>query len=109
MYKPNLPYNIKCQWLIPVFEKVNGVNKISYSDGGFFGCRMKSYGGREQTVNDVYTIVEQWNVETNYNPRVDGNYRIKRLSDNSVWKLMSNPENVEMANKTMLFKIERIS
>lgn len=109
MFKPNLPYNIKAQWLIPTFEKVNGVNKISYSDGSFFGCHMKSYGGREQTVNDVYSIIEQWNVETYYNPQINGHYRVKLLSDGSVWKLMSNPENVEMGNKIMLFKMERIA
>lgn len=108
MFKPTLPYDIVCQWLVPKFEKVNGVNKISYSDGEYFCCRMKSYGGREQTINDVYSIIEQWNVETYYNPEVNGHYRIKIVNDGSVWEILANPENVEMRNKFMLFKIERV-
>lgn len=108
MYKANLPYKVKAQWLVPVMTKVNGVNKISYSDGEFFGCHMKTYGGREQTVNDVYNIIEQWTVETYYDPRVNGQYRIRLLHDNSVWELLNSPENVEMSNKFMLMKIERV-
>lgn len=107
MYKPNLPYHITARWLIPSVEKVNGVNKFSYSDGELFGCHMKSYGGREETVNDVYRVVEQWNVETYFNPNITEKYRI-RLSDGSEWKVLAKPENVEMRNQFMLFKIERV-
>lgn len=107
-FKPNLPYNITCQWLIPSVVKVNGVNTISYSDGPLFGCSMKSWGGREQTINDVYHVIEQWNVETYYDPNITKNYRVKILQDDSEWMLMTAPENVEMANKYMVFKMERV-
>lgn len=108
MFKPNLPYDITARWLIPSVEKVNGVNKYSYFDGDLFGCHMKSYGGREETVNNVYHIVEQWNVETYYNGSIGPNHRI-RLQDGSEWKILAKPENVEMRNRFMLFKIERVN
>ena len=107
-YKPNLPYSVIAQWLIPTPVKVNGANKISYVEGELFGCRMKSYGGREESVNDVYRVVEQYNVETYYNPTIGKNYRIRILQDGSEWKVLTQPENVEMGNKYMLFKIERV-
>lgn len=107
MYKPNLPYHQTLQWLIPTERRVNGVKIFDYSEGELFGCHMKSYGGREQTVNDVYSIKEQWNIETYYNPNINGNYRVKMM-DGSEWKILLNPENVEMKNMFMLFKIERV-
>ena len=107
-YKPNLPYSRICQWLIPTIEKVNGANQIKYVDGELFGCSMKSYGGRTEEVNDVYRIVEQYNVETYFNPTIGKNYRIRILQDGSEWEVLTKPENVEMLNKYMLFKIERV-
>lgn len=107
-YRPNLPYSTICQWLVPTVVKVNGANTVKYVDGEKFGCRMKSYGGRESEVNDVYRVIEQYNVETYYNPTIGKNHRIRILQDGSEWEVLEKPENVEMQNKYMLFKIERV-
>lgn len=95
--------------LIPTgTEKVNGVTRYTYpDDGDVIFVNWKSYGGTEQTVNGVYSILDTANITTWYRPDIAANCRLLR-EDGAIYKIISEPENIEMQNRILTFKVERV-
>lgn len=95
--------------LIPTgTTKVNGVTRYQYpTDGDVIFCNWKSYGGTEQTVNGVYSVIDTAHITTRFRPDITGNTRLLR-EDGAVYEIISPPDNTEMNNKFLEFKVRRV-
>ena len=97
-----------CQLLTPTAKSVLGVLKKEYEAGERFNCNFKTYGGTEVVTNDVLTIEDTAQITCWYSPNIKANCRIKRLSDGAEFDILGEPENVEMRNMIMIFKVSRV-
>lgn len=90
-------------------EKVLGVNtKKSFADGIIFMANFKSYGGTEKVIDGIYEIDDTADVVCWYNPSIKADCRIKRLTDNAVYEIINEPENIEQRFQFLKFKVRRI-
>lgn len=66
-FKPSLPYSVAIELLIPTYGREKAVDTKIYPDTGIrLNCSFKTYGGSEQQVNGIYSVVDTANVETWY-------------------------------------------
>ena len=95
--------------LIPTgTERYNGVNRCTYpADGDVIFVNWKSYGGTETTVNGVYSILDTALITTWYRPDIAANCRLLR-EDGAAYEIMNEPENIEMQNVFLTFKVQRV-
>lgn len=114
MYRPKDNFNVPMKLLIPIKKYVNGVLKKSYpkieevEDGYIFFGSFKTFGGTENTVNGVYSVVSTANVETWYRDDIKSDCRIVCLDDMSEWEIINRPENIERRNQFLKFKVKEI-
>ena len=111
MYKPKNAdeFRTPVKLLIPNgATKYNGVNRLTYpNDGDIIFVNWKSYGGTETTVNGVYSILDTADIMTWYRPDITANCRLMR-EDGAIYQIKSEPENIEMQNVYLTFKVERV-
>lgn len=112
-YRPSEIENMRTPMKLRVvdrYEKVNGVSKPIYKDATdpIFHCNFKTYGGTETTVNGRYVLLDTAIITTWYRPDITSNCQVIRLSDNAVFEIKNEPENIEQSNQYLKFKIERI-
>lgn len=78
------------------------------SDDYIFFGDFKTYGGTENVVNGVYTLIDTAIVNTWYRPEITSECRICVLSNNKVYDIINDPENIEMRNQFLQFKIRKV-
>ena len=95
--------------LIPTgTERYNGVNRCTYpADGDVIFVNWKSYGGTETTVNGVYSIIDTAVITTWYRADIMAKSRLVR-EDGAVYEVISEPDNIEMQNVFVQFKVQRV-
>lgn len=111
-YKPKSEFNVPMIVLTPTYSTVGGVRKKTFSaveNGFLIYCTFKTYGGTEQQVNGLYSIEDTANIETWFRPDITSGCRIA-LADNPsvVYEIISEPENLQMKNQYLLFKVSRV-
>lgn len=89
-------------------EKINGVNKYTYTEGKTFFCAAKSYGGTEKVVNDVSVIEDTWSIDAWYDPDFGKGDKIRFLDDNREYEILASPENINRRGRYMRFKVVAI-
>ena len=86
-------------------------NGVAYQEErqeiGTIFVNWKSYGGTETTVNGVYSIEDTAQVTTRYRPDIKSNCHL-RLADGRIYEIIGEPENPDMANRYLVFKVKRI-
>ena len=96
--------------------QVKGVTKKEYptietavkdKDNIFYGS-FKTYGGTEKVVNGIYSIEDTANIETWYRPDITSSCRIARASDNAVFDIINEPEDINQRHQFLKFKVKRI-
>lgn len=113
-YRPQTNFNVPMKVLIPTYVNVKGVNKKVYpdianvSDDCLVFASFKTYGGSETNVNDVYTIIDTATVTTWYNPLITSECRIALMDNSKIYEVINEPENIEMRNQFMQFKVKRV-
>jgi hypothetical protein len=108
-FKPSFPYVTAVQLLIPTYSTSKGVPTKSYPDEGLLiYCSWKTYGGTETETNNLYTVIDTANVETWYRPDIKGDCRLKVLSTGDVYEILGKPENVNMRNQFLKFKVQAV-
>lgn len=109
MYKPSSPFNAALELLVPTTEKVSGVEVKTFPESGvqFFGS-VKTYGGTEREVNGLYSIEDTAVIETWYTPTITSACRIKLLQTGGVYEVLGVPENIDLRNQYLRFKIRRV-
>lgn len=111
MYRPNEAAQMTTALRLqtPTSDKVLGVNKKTYTDvAGVLMANMKTYGGTETTSNGVLSIEDTAQIVCWYRPDIRSGCRIVRLSDNATFEIIGEPENIEMRNQFLKFKVRRI-
>lgn len=89
-------------------QKINGVLKNTYEQNGdIIYCNFSSYGGTEKIVDGNFAIEDTAQIITWFRPDITSECRLKRLSDNAVFEIIGEPENLEMRNFELSFKIRR--
>ena len=110
-YKPKAVNELRTpvQLLIPTgTTKVNGVTRHTYpASGDVIFVNWKTYGGTEQTVNGLYAIADTAQITTRYRGDIAVNCRLLR-EDGKVYEVITEPENCDLNNRYMEFKVERV-
>lgn len=100
-----------CKILVPTYVRKNGkeikeYQSVEESDLMFF-CSFKTFGGTESVKDGVYTIEDTANIFCYFNENIKSNCRIVRLTDNAIFDVINEPENVDMRFQFMKFKVKR--
>lgn len=94
---------------VPTYERINGVLKKTYTDAdGIIFANVKTYGGTERTNDNVLTVEDTMQIVCWYRPDIKSDCRVKRLTDNAVFEIIGEPENLEMRNMFLMFKVLRV-
>lgn len=108
MYRPNRPFTTPFMVLNPIgTEKINGRIVKKYPDEGeIINCSFVTFGGTEVIVNNVISVRDTGSIETWFTPDIKSDSKLKRLSDGKIYDVLGDPENIEMRNQFMKFKVE---
>ena len=108
-FKPAFPYSTAVELLVPTNVTMKGVTVKTFPVNGIrINCSFKTYGGTETTTNDVFSVIDTASVETWYRPDIKANCRIKVLQTGDVYEIVGKPENVNMRNQFLKFKVQGI-
>lgn len=110
-YRPKEMDNLDCpmRLLIPIYSKVSGVLKKTYSEGGpLFFANFKSFGGTETKSNGVYSIIDTAMITTWYHPDIKSDCRVVRLEDGAVYEIINEPEDVNFRHQFLICKLKRV-
>lgn len=113
-YRPKVPFNVPMKLLIPQYEKISGVVQKKYpkssdvSDDLLFFGSFRTFGGTETKVNDVLVIENTAVVETWFRPDIKADCGIVILLNNEIYEVVGAPENIEMRNQFLKFKIKKV-
>lgn len=109
-YRPTTAFTVPLIVLVPTYTTINGVKKKSYpaiENGIRINASFKTYGGTETAVNGILSIVDTADVETWFRPEIQADCVIVVANNNARYEIISEPENINMANQYMKFKVRR--
>ena len=93
----------------PTDGKTLGVSTNTYADvAGVLMVNWKSYGGTETTSNGVLSVEDTAQIVCWYRPDIRSNSRLVRLADGATYEIIGEPENIEMRNQFLKFKVRRV-
>lgn len=108
-FTPSMPYTTAIELYIPTYTTVKGVPTKAYPATGVrLNCSFKTYGGTELTENGLLSVVDTATVETWYRPDVKADCRVKLLQTGETYEVIGKPENINMRNQFMKFKVRAI-
>lgn len=106
-WKPSGPFITPLKLLIPTAGKVAGVNTKKYQrDGPVFFASFKTYGGTEVQSNNTIVVVDTATVECFFRPDITAGCRILNTVNNLEYEILGSPENIEMKNLYLRFKVK---
>lgn len=111
MYRPSQPFSVPLILLIPTYTTVSGVRKKTFpaiENGIVFYGTFKTFGGTEQNVNGIYSVEDTANIETWYRPDITSGCRVAVGGTNAVYDIIGEPENIDMRNQYLKFKVSRV-
>lgn len=107
-YKPAGPFNVPMYVFIPQYVTVKGSKKEIYpTTGELIFCSFRTFGGTERTSNDVLVVEDTAVLETWYRPDIKANCILKN-ADGQEYEILGTPENINMRNQTLRFKVRAI-
>lgn len=110
-FKPKVPFSVTMKLLIPTSINDHGVTKKTFPkpEGApvFFGS-FRTFGGSEQTQNDVYTLVNTATVDTWFRPDIKADCRIYICDTAQVYEVISDPEDIELRHQYLQFKVRKV-
>ena len=94
---------------LPTIDTAYGVSTKDWRDSNLvIQCNFKSYGGTERIVNDILTVEDTAQIVCWYHPDIKSDCRLVRLSDGAVFEILGTPENIELRNQFLKFKVKRV-
>lgn len=111
-YRPSLPFSVPLLLLKPTYQTISGVRKKilpDLKDGILIYGSFKTYGGTEQTVNGLYSIVDTADVETWYRPDITSDCIIALADTGEKYEILGTPENINRRNQFCKMKLRRIA
>ena len=97
--------------LIPEYTEAYGVPTKTFPDllnGTMIFGNFKTYGGTERSVNGLYSVEDTAIIETWYRPDISTDCRIGVPQTGAVYEVISEPENIELRNQYLRFKVQRV-
>lgn len=110
-FKLSAPLTVAMVLLAPVYAKVLGVESKTFpdiADGIPFNGNFRTFGGTERDVNGAYSIEDTAIVETWYDPAIKSDCRIAIRDSGAVYEIINEPENVELRNQYLKFRVRRV-
>ena len=108
-FKPSMPYSTAIELLIPEYTEEKGVTTKTFPSAGIrLNCSFKTFTGTEVTENDMYTVLDTATVETWYRPDIKADCRIKILVTGATYEIIGKPENINMRNQFLKFRVQGI-
>lgn len=93
----------------PVNVVSYGVNKKTYKNiKGVVMANFKTFGGTEKNDNGIITVEETAQVVCRYRPDIKSDTRVVLLQTGAVYEILGDPENIEMRNMFLKFKLRRV-
>ena len=111
MYKPKEAEQMTtpCELQQPTTKKVNGVNTKTFKNvKGLIYANFKTYGGTESESNGLLVVEDTATLVCWYRPDITSGCRIVRLTDNAIYEILGEPENIEQRNMFLKFKVRRV-
>lgn len=107
-YKPATPFNVPFKILIPDKKTVKGttVKIFKVLEEQYF-CSFKTFGGTEKVANNIIITEDTAVIETWYTPLITASCNI--IIHNKTYEIMGTPENINMQNQYMKFKVRCIN
>lgn len=109
-YKPDMSNFIPLFLFIPTYSKVTGVDAKTYpswENGILFYGSFKTYGGTQRVVDGLYSILDTAIIETWFRPDITSNCRIGVPATGAIYEVIDQPENINMRNQFLRFKVKR--
>jgi hypothetical protein len=107
-YRPNYPFCVPLFLYVPSVTVAKGVAKKQYPEQGIlFYCSFRTFGGTEKQKNDVIAIEDTATIETWYRPEFAADCIVKNV-DGKSYEILGTPENINMRNQIVRFKIRAI-
>jgi len=110
-FRPSVPFSTVLVVLKPTDSMVVGVPTKVLPDleqGFKIHCSFKSYGGTETNVDGLISIEDTADIQTWYRPDITSDCIVVNPLNGAQYEIMNEPENVEMRNQFLLFKIKRV-
>lgn len=83
--------------------------KTTYTDSpNIVYCNFKTYGGTDQQVDGIVEARETAEIYCWYRPDINSNCRFKRTTDNAVFEILGEPEDIEQRHQFLFIRLERI-
>lgn len=93
----------------PVKTVSYGVNKKTYENiKGVVMANFKTFGGTEKNDNGILSVEETAQVVCRYRPDIKSDTRVVLLQTGAVYEILGDPENIEMRNMFLKFKLRRV-
>ena len=107
-YRPSVPFNVPMFLFIPTATEKKGSTKKVYPDKGeLIYCSFRTFGGTERTSNDILIIEDTAVIETWYRPDIKADCILEN-TDGQKYEILGTPENINMRNLYLRFKIRAI-
>lgn len=110
-YKPANPFNVAMRLLIPSTTMVKGVPKKTWPDPEdsylFYGS-FRTFGGTENTVNDLYAVVDTATIDTWFDPQFKADCRIYLCDTGEQYEIIATPENINRRNQYIQLRVRKI-
>lgn len=109
-FKPSMPYSVAIKLYIPTYTTSKGVQYKTYeeTDAVQLNCSFKTYGGTERTTNNAFVVEDTAVVETWYRADIKPDCKIKVLATGDEYEIIGKPENINMRNQFIRFKVKAI-
>lgn len=108
-YRPSEPFTVPMFLFIAETKVVKGtVKKVYPETGELFYCSFRTFGGTENFSNDVLTIEDTATIETWYRPDFNADCIVKNVNGKT-YEILGTPENINMRNQIVKFKIRAVS
>lgn len=110
-YKLASPLTAPLMLLIPDNSKAYGVAAKVYPEienGILIYGSFRTFGGTEKEVDGLFSIEKTAIVETWYRPDIKSDCRIGVLQTGEVYEILGEPENINLRNQYLRFKVTQI-
>lgn len=109
-FRPSLPFSVPLLLLLPTITKSNGVRVKNYDNANgilIFGT-FKTYGGTDQTIDGVYSVVDTAEIVTWYRPDITSDCVIALADSGERYEILGQPENIDRRNQFLKLKVQRV-
>lgn len=106
-YKPSGAFTVPMIVRVPTYTKSGGVRKKVFSEGFRIFGTFRTFGGTDQNVNGVFSVIDTAEIETWFRPDITSDCQIELLSTGAKYDVIGEPENIGQRNRFLKFRVQR--